>query len=469
MRVDSLRTLWYWQAARPERGRRTLDLVRLERAVIGYRTPLLPPLDLTLRAGATLGVLGPNGAGKTALLKSLLGLLPLLGGRRVLPQERMPRVGYVPQRDRLDTSWPLSVLDVVLMGRTGLRGPIRRFSAQDRKSSCEALDEIGVGDLADRPLHALSGGQHQRVLSARAIAAEPELLVLDEPTSAMDPAAERVLLELVEWLKRAHDLSVVLVTHQLTAVAGFATEVALVDRARGLFEVGPAREMIDPQRLGRLYGREVRVARVDGQVAIVIGASTNGENGRREPAPETIVGLGYIIASALVLAILNSPRIAQEAHAVGDILFGNAVTVPRSQIYALAGAGTVAICAHVLFFKELLFVSYDPETAMVQGVGIFRYELLLNVIVAIVISVATRAVGALPVFAFTVVPAAAALMLTENIRATMPLSIAFGVVLSADGYYLSWIEQLPTGATMVVVASVFLLPALARLAKRNTI
>ena len=149
--------------------------------------------------------------------------------------------------------------------------------------------------------------------------------------------------------------------------------------------------------------------------------------------------------------------------------FGNAVTVPRSQIYALAAAGAAAVLANLLFFKELLFVSYDPETAVVQGVGVFRYEMLLNVIIAVVISVATRAVGALPVFAFTVIPAAAALMLTENIRATIPLALLFGIVSAALGYYVSWIEQLPTGATMVVVASVFLLPGLARLAKRSTI
>ena len=253
-----------------------MDLVRLERAVIGYRIPLLPPLDLAVRAGTTLGVLGPNGAGKTALLKSMLGLLPLLSGRRVLPQGRSPRIGYVPQRDRLDISWPLSVLDVVLMGRTRLIGPVRRFAARDRTAAREALTEIGIGDLADRPVHALSGGQHQKVLIARAIAAEPELLVLDEPTSAMDPAAERVLLELVERLKRAHALSVVLVTHQLTAVAGFATDVALVDRGHSLFEVGPATQMIDPQRLGRLYGREVRVADVGGQTAVVIGKPVGG-------------------------------------------------------------------------------------------------------------------------------------------------------------------------------------------------
>jgi len=247
-----------------------LELIRLERAVIGYRIPLLPPIDVAVRAGATLGVLGPNGAGKTALLKSLLGLLPLIDGRRVCPMGRPPRIGYVPQRDRLDMSWPLSVLDVVLMGRARLVGPVKRYSAADRKAARAALGEIGVGDLADRPLFALSGGQHQKVLIARAIAAEPELLVLDEPTSAMDPAAERMLLELVQRLKAAHNLSVVLVTHQLTAVAGFATEVALVDRERRLFEVGPAGEMIEPHKLGRLYGREVRVAKVNDRTAVVI-------------------------------------------------------------------------------------------------------------------------------------------------------------------------------------------------------
>jgi len=248
-----------------------LELIRLERAVIGYRAPLLPPIDLAVRAGSTLGVLGPNGAGKTALLKSLLGLLPLLGGHRVLPHGRPPRVGYVPQRDRLDMSWPLRVLDVVLMGRARLVGPFKRYSAVDDEKARAALHEINIGDLAERPLYALSGGQHQKVLIARAIAADPELLVLDEPTSAMDPAAERMFLELVARLKSAHNLSVVLVTHQLTAIAGFATEVALIDRERALFEVGPAEQMLDPQKLGRLYGREVRVAKVGDQLAIVIG------------------------------------------------------------------------------------------------------------------------------------------------------------------------------------------------------
>src|SRR5207253_9761545 len=135
-----------------------MDLIRLERAVIGYRTPLLPPIDLAVRAGATLGVLGPNGAGKTALLKSLLGLLPLLGGRRVLPQGRAPRIGYVPQRDRLDQSWPLTVLDVVMMGRTRLLGPLHWPKKDDVRACRESLQEIGIGDLADRPLHALPGG-----------------------------------------------------------------------------------------------------------------------------------------------------------------------------------------------------------------------------------------------------------------------------------------------------------------------
>jgi len=203
--------------------------------------------------------------------------------------------------------------------------------------------------------------------------------------------------------------------------------------------------------------------------ACLAAAAFSLRPGHRKLAPETIVGLGYIIASALVLAILNSPRIAQEAHAVGDILFGNAVVVPRSQIYALAAASLAAVVVHLLFFKELVFVSYDPETAVVQGFGVFRYELLLNLTTAVVISVGTRAVGALPVFAFTVIPAAAALMITERMRLTIALSVTFGVVAAAVGYYASWVEQLPTGATMVVVASMFLAPGLVRLLRRNAV
>ena len=216
-------------------------------------------------------MLGPNGSGKTALLKSVLGLIPLIGGKRVLPQGRSPRVGYVPQRDQLDQSWPLSVLDVVLMGRTALLGPLKWAGKEDRRICREALDEIGIGDLWDRPLHALSGGQHQKVLVARAIAASPEVLVFDEPTSAMDPAAERVFLELIERLKTAHHCSVVIVSHQLTAIAGFATDVALVDRQHALFEIGTAAEMFQPDRLGRLFGREVSVVEIAGQRAVIVG------------------------------------------------------------------------------------------------------------------------------------------------------------------------------------------------------
>src|SRR2546426_10928930 len=168
---------------------RPLELIRLERAVIGYRPPLLPPLDLAVRAGSTLGVLGPTGAGKPALLKSLLGLLPLFAGSRGLPLGRAPRVGYVPQRDRLDMSWPLTVLDVVLMGRAPLVGPIKRYGARDRSAAQAALQEIGIGDLGDRPLYALSGGQHQKVLIALAAAAVLDLHLLEEPPCTMDPTA----------------------------------------------------------------------------------------------------------------------------------------------------------------------------------------------------------------------------------------------------------------------------------------
>ena len=200
--------------------------------MIGYRTPLLPPLDLTVRAGTTLGVLGPNGAGKTALLKSLLGLLPLLGGKRALPLGRSPRVGYVPQRDRLDTSWPLRVLDVVLMGRARLVGPLKRYNAADRDAACAALNEIGVGDLAERPLYALSGGQHQKVLIARAIAAEPEIIIFDEPTTGLAPIMGDVINDLIVKCVKDLGATAISITHDMASARKIADRIARIHKGR---------------------------------------------------------------------------------------------------------------------------------------------------------------------------------------------------------------------------------------------
>jgi zinc transport system permease protein len=204
-------------------------------------------------------------------------------------------------------------------------------------------------------------------------------------------------------------------------------------------------------------------------VFAALGAVLMALNPRsRRVSPESLVALLYLGASAGVMVVLSSPRIAQEAHEVGDLLFGNAVVVRHEDVVELAVAALLTFGLHALFFKEFLFASFDAETAKVFGVPVKRMELLLYFSLALCIAVATRAIGALPVFAFLVLPAGAALLFSERLRAVMALSVGIAVVCAALGYYLSWTLSLPTGSVMVSLAViVWAFAALKRLIDRR--
>lgn len=172
----------------------------------------------------------------------------------------------------------------------------------------------------------------------------------------------------------------------------------------------------------------------------------------RRVTPESLVALLYLGASAGVMVVLASPRIAQEAHEVGDLLFGNAVVVRHEDVIELAVVALLTFGLHGLFFKEFLFASFDPDTAKVFGVPVKRMELLLLASLALCIAVATRALGALPVFGFLVLPAGAAMLLSERLRPVLTLSVVIAVLSAAAGYYVSWTLSLPTGPVMVSLA-----------------
>jgi len=231
-------------------------LVALEGASLGYgRRPILHRVDLRVLPGDFLAIVGPNGGGKTTILRSLLGVLEPIAGRRVQPAPLT--VGYVPQRDQVDAIWPLTAAEVASMGRARLVGPARWPGEGDRAAVREALAAVGMAAMASRPFRELSGGQRQRTLIARALAADPQLLALDEPTNGMDPAGELDVMELVEELNRKRGLAVVVISHRVEAVAGRASQLAFVDHRNGLFRVGPREEMLAPGALAALYGRAV--------------------------------------------------------------------------------------------------------------------------------------------------------------------------------------------------------------------
>jgi zinc transport system permease protein len=189
--------------------------------------------------------------------------------------------------------------------------------------------------------------------------------------------------------------------------------------------------------------------------------------GHRRFSGDTVVGVGYLIAAASVLLVLNSPRVTQEAHEVNDLLYGNAVAVPPAQLWIMSSTAIITALIHGLFGKEFVFVSFDPEMARTLGLPVRRWNLLLFLTFAFAISASTRAIGALPVFAFMVIPPAVGLLVASRMWSVFAVSVAVAVLSAILGYYVSFRWSLPTGGSMVVVAALFFIPAAANLLTRK--
>ncbi len=202
-------------------------LLRSEAASFGVGArSVVSELSFEIRPGDWVALVGPNGSGKTTLLRGLLGLVPPRDGK-VLRRPGL-RLGYVPQRETLDPLYPLSAFDVALLGTYGDVRPWRRLGPRERDLARTALDDCRALPLARRRYGELSGGERQRVLLARALASQPELLLLDEPTAGVDPAAELAIFEALDRLRERRPVAIWIVTHQVEALRGRAERIASI-------------------------------------------------------------------------------------------------------------------------------------------------------------------------------------------------------------------------------------------------
>jgi len=235
---------------------------------VGYDGALaLDGVTLTVPHGAQVAVVGPNGAGKSTLFKSVVGLLRPRSGRILIhgrpPGDQDDPVAYVPQREEIDWRFPVSVSDVVMMGRYGRLGPLRRPRQIDREIVAQALDRLGLSDLASRPIGELSGGQQQRVFLARAIAQEPHVLLLDEPFTGVDVRAREMVLDLLQSM-RARDVTVLVSTHDMETAARRFDLVALLNHR--LIAYGAPDHVFTPPHIAAAFGGQALF--LDGMVVI---------------------------------------------------------------------------------------------------------------------------------------------------------------------------------------------------------
>ena len=215
-----------------------MNVIEVRHAVVGYQArPVLRDISLTVAAGEVLAVLGANGSGKSTLIKAVLGLLPLTAGEVRLygtPVRRFRqwhRIGYVPQRLGAGSGVPATVAEVVDAGRLARRGLLRPRRAADRLAVSSAIESVGLADRSRDPVATLSGGQQQRVLIARALASQPELLVLDEPTAGVDAASQLAFANTIRGFV-AGGGTVVLVAHELGPMAELVSRAVVVHQGR---------------------------------------------------------------------------------------------------------------------------------------------------------------------------------------------------------------------------------------------
>ena len=211
----------------------------------GYdRTPVLENVSVRVASGEFVALVGPNGSGKSTLLRILLGSLrPERGTVRIFGTDPASfdqrwRIGYVPQRPTLASEVPATVEEIVTSGRLARRGWWRPLTSGDRGAVTHAIESVGLREMASQPVNTLSGGQQQRAFIARAFASEPELLVLDEPVAGIDSESQRRFSDSLTHLIREHDAAVLLVSHELSAVAAIVDRVIVLKR-RVIFDGTP--------------------------------------------------------------------------------------------------------------------------------------------------------------------------------------------------------------------------------------
>lgn len=256
-------------------------IVEIKAVTCGYeKQRVLTDVSLTIMPGDFVGLLGPSGSGKTTLLRTVLGAVDLYEGEvlvnGVATTKKRPRVGYVPQLETIDWNFPVTVQEVVMMGRTMENKLFPWYRKEEKDLAAEMMGRLGILDLADRHIQELSGGQQQRVFLARALISSPQLLLLDEPTSGVDIKTRDDVMHLLHDLN--HDgVTIIITTHEINAVAVHLPWIVCL--AGRILAEGPPSEVITTEVLRLTYGAEMPVIHYEGMTIVAESPHSYGRNG----------------------------------------------------------------------------------------------------------------------------------------------------------------------------------------------
>lgn len=235
----------------------------------------LADVSFAVYPGEFVGIIGPNGSGKSTLLKGILSINQILNGNISINgvdchgKKVRRQIGYVAQTNQAETEFPVNAREVVVMGLYAQMGWFKRPKAEHWQRVLHSLEMVGMADFAEHPFWKLSGGQQQRVLIARALVANPQLLFLDEPTSAVDISAQYEILELLERLNREEKMTVLMVGHDINEIVHVCDKIALLDKR--LCAYGTPNEVLSKENLTQVYGNRVFVYDHNGHPHVLVG------------------------------------------------------------------------------------------------------------------------------------------------------------------------------------------------------
>lgn len=250
-------------------------LMQFNDVTLGYGNQVvLSGISFDLFENDFVGLVGPNGSGKTTLLRAILGhLKPLKGRISRYDENRGIRFGYVPQKEHLENIFPFTAFEVVLMGTYNRVGLLKRPGKAEYDLAKQCLEHVGIMDLKDKLYKNLSGGQKQRTLIARALATQPNVLVLDEPTNGMDLMSQKSILDLIAALHKTDELTILMVSHLLTEVSNYVHKIILVESDH--FQVGLLDEILTTENLSKMYDMPVFVDKIKGNSVVIVGDKKN--------------------------------------------------------------------------------------------------------------------------------------------------------------------------------------------------
>ena len=256
-------------------------IVEINSVTCGYeKQRVLTDVSLRIKPGDVVGLLGPSGSGKTTLLRTVLGAVDIYEGEvlvnGVSTSKKRPKVGYVPQLETIDWNFPVTVQEVVMMGRTMENRLFPWYRKEEKEMATEMMDRLGILELANRHIRELSGGQQQRVFLARALISSPQLLLLDEPTSGVDIKTRDDVMHLLHDLNN-DGVTIMITTHEINAVAVHLPWIVCL--AGRILAEGPPSEVITTEVLRLTYGAEMPVIHYEGMTIVAESPHSYGRNG----------------------------------------------------------------------------------------------------------------------------------------------------------------------------------------------